>query len=578
MRRTKIICTMGPASDHDDVLEQLMLKGMNVARLNFSHGSHEEHKKRIDRIKQLRDEMNLPVALLLDTKGPEIRTGTFTEGKIMLQEGDKVTVVASTQPGNKNMISVSYANIHHDLRLGSRILIDDGLVELLVQEIDGVNVHCEVLNGGPVSNYKSINLPGIETNLPSLTEKDIADIRFGIEQEFDFIAASFVRKAADVLEIRKILEKYHGEHIHIIAKIENREGVTNFDEILKVSDGIMVARGDLGVEIPIQEVPSVQKSLIEKCFKVGKPSITATQMLDSMMRNPRPTRAEVSDVANAIIDGTSAIMLSGETAAGKYPLESIAMMDSIAVETEKSIDYWSRFLANKYEMVPSVANAISHATCMTAMDLKAAAIVAVTHGGRTARLISRFRPGCPIIVTTVSLIAMRQLALSWGVYPYLVGEVQTTDEMFNLGISKALESGFVSNGDVVVITGGTPMGMSGTTNILKVQNIGRILVAGKGIGRGTISGEVLVIQDPDDLRIADMRQEYILVASSTNNQMLSHMKKAVALVVEDSDPTSHTAIVGLALDIPVIYACENATKILKTGAIVSIDVERGTIS
>ncbi len=578
MHRTKIICTMGPAVDNDEVLEQLMLKGMNVARLNFSHGSHDDHRKRADRIKRLRDQHNLPIALLLDTKGPEIRTGTFAEGKILLEEGDKVTVTATAQPGTRQLITVSYANIHKDLKPGSRILIDDGLVELVVLAIEDGNVQCEVLNGGPVSNYKSINLPGVETNLPSLTEKDIADIRFGIENGFDFIAASFVRKATDVLEIRKLLEKYHGEHIHVIAKIENREGVDNFDEILKVSDGIMVARGDLGVEIPIQEVPSVQKSLIQKCYRVGKPVITATQMLDSMMRNPRPTRAEVSDVANAIIDGTSAIMLSGETAAGKYPVESLAMMVTIAEQTEKSIDYWARFMTAKYEMVPSVANAISHATCMTAMDLKASAIVAVTHGGRTARLISRFRPDCPIIGTTVSPQAVRQLALAWGVFPYLVGELQSTDEMFEVGMNKALESGFVKNGDVVVITGGTPMGMSGTTNTLKVQNIGRILVAGKGIGRGSISAEAMVIQDAEDLRSADLRSDYIFVAASTDNSMLSQMKKAVALVVEDSDPASHTTTVGLALDIPVIYACENATRILKSGSIISIDVERGTIS
>jgi pyruvate kinase len=404
----------------------------------------------------------------------------------------------------------------------------------------------------------------VSTHLPSLTDKDIADILFGIENGFDFIAASFVRKASDVLEIRRILEKHNGEHLHIIAKIENREGVANFDEILKVADGIMVARGDLGVEIPIQEVPTVQKSLIEKCYKVGKPSITATQMLDSMIRNPRPTRAEVSDVANAILDGTSAIMLSGETAAGKYPVESLTMMDCFACQTEKTIDYWGNFIRTDYQMIPSVANAISHATCTTAMDLKARAIVAVTHSGRTARLISRFRPECPIIATTISPESQRQLSLSWGVCPLLVQEVFSTDEMFELGMNKALESGFVSNGDVVVITGGTPIGMSGTTNTLKVQTIGRLLVEGKGIGKGIVSGEALVFDTPDDMRQADLQSEYILVAHSTDNSMVSLMKKAIALVVEDEDPACHTATVGLALDIPVIYACENATRILKT--------------
>lgn len=578
MRKTKIICTMGPAVDNDDVLKQLMLKGMNVARLNFSHGTHEEHLTRINRIKRLRQELNLPIAILLDTKGPEIRTGNFENNKIMLEEGAYVTVMHSSDLGNESLITVSYNRIHEDLKPGNRILIDDGLIELEVLEVEGKALRCVVNNGGPVSNHKSINLPNVETNLPSLTEKDIADIRFGIEQEFDFIAASFVRKAVDVLEIRKILEKHNGEHIQIIAKIENREGVNNFDDILKVSDGVMVARGDLGVEIPIEEVPTIQKALISKCFKVGKPSITATQMLDSMMRNPRPTRAEVSDVANAILDGTSAIMLSGETAAGKYPVESLTMMDNIARQTEKNIDYWGNFIKSNYAMVPSVANAISHATCMTAMDLKARAIVAVTHSGRTARLISRFRPECPIITTTISPVSQRQLALSWGVYPLLVNEVYATDAMFDMAMNNAYESGFVSNGDVVVITGGTPIGMSGTTNTLKVQTIGRLLADGKGIGKGTVSGEVLVIESAEDVRKADLRSSYILVAKETDNSMVDLMKKAIALVVEDEDATCHTTTVGLALDIPVVYACENATKILKSGSIVTVDVERGTIS
>lgn len=578
MKKTKIVCTMGPALEDDGLLRELMLSGMNVARLNFSHGDHEEHLGRVERIKALRSELDVPLALLLDTKGPEIRTGNFAGGRIELSEGSVVTLLPGNDIGDEKTIYVSYHDFYQDIDVGSPILIDDGLVELEVMSIDDSKVKCRVLNGGPVSNHKSINLPGAKTNLPALTSKDIEDIRFAIEHDFDFIAASFVRKAADVLEIKKILEKYDGESIHIIAKIENREGISNFDEILKVADGIMVARGDLGVEIPMQEVPTVQKALIEKCYKIGKPCITATQMLDSMMRNPRPTRAEVSDVANAILDGTSAIMLSGETAAGKYPLESLKMMVSIAEQTEKSIDYWGEFIKSRYEMVSSVTNAISHATCMTAMDLKASAIVAVTHSGRTARLISRFRPECPIIATTVSPMSYRQLALSWGVYPYLVEEVHTTDAMFELGMSKALESGRVKNGDVVVITGGTPIGMSGTTNTLKVQNIGRILVDGKGIGKGNISGEALVIQSAEDLRLADMRQDYILVASHTDNEMLPAMKKALALVVETTDPGNHAAIVGLALDIPILYACENATKILKTGSLIAIDVERGTIS
>jgi len=580
MRKTKIICTMGPAVEDEAILRQLLLKGMNVARLNFSHGDHAEHLARVNRIKALRQELGLPIALLLDTKGPEIRTGNFEKGRIELKDNDEVTLVPDDgrQLGNESLIGISYASFYKDVDKGSRILIDDGLVELEVINICDSAVTCRVVNGGSVSNHKSVNLPGAVTNLPALTDKDIADIRFAVENEFDFIAVSFVRKAADILEIRKVLEKSKGQGIHLIAKIENREGVNNFDEILKVADGIMVARGDLGVEIPIQEVPTIQKSLIEQCYRIGKPCITATQMLDSMIRNPRPTRAEVSDVANAILDGTSAIMLSGETAAGKYPVESLAMMDSIARQTEKSIDYWGRFSSTKYEMAASVANAISHATCTTAMDLKAKAIVAVTISGRTARLISRFRPSCPIIATTVSRRSYYQLALSWDVFPFLVGQVDSTDEMFGLGIAKAIESGTVSNGDLVVITGGTPIGVSGTTNTLKVENIGRLLASGKSSSKGSISGEVLVIHSDEELVLAESRSDYILVVGKSDNRLLNFMKKSIAIVVEDDNPSGHAIIVGLALDIPVVYACENATNLLKTGSIVTIDLERGTIS
>ena len=472
MRKTKIICTVGPAVEDDSILRQLMVMGMNVTRLNFSHGDHAEHLVRVNKIKALREELHLPVALLLDTKGPEIRTGNFENGCVELKEKSMVTLVPEHIISNEKTIEVSYADFYKDVSPGSHILIDDGLIELEVADIEGTAVHCNVINGGPVSNHKSINLPGTTTHLPSLTQKDIDDIRFAVENGFDFIAVSFVRKAADIQDIRNILATLGGSDIHLIAKIENREGINNFDEILNAADGIMVARGDMGVEIPIQEVPTVQKYMIEKCYRIGKPSITATQMLDSMIRNPRPTRAEVSDVANAILDGTSAVMLSGETASGRYPLESLAMMVSIALQTEKSIDYWDRFNTAKHEMTASVANAISHATCTTAQDLKAAAIIAVTHGGRTARLISRFRPACPIIATTVSHRPYRQLALSWGVHPYLVSVAGSLDELFETGVSKAMESGVAGTGDIVVITGGSPVGMSGTTNTLKVQIIG----------------------------------------------------------------------------------------------------------
>jgi pyruvate kinase len=578
MRKTKIICTMGPAVDQDDRLRQLVVMGMNVARLNFSHGTHPEHKDRIERIRRISSELDQPIALMLDTNGPQIRTGTFINGRIDLREGEEVVVTASDEMGNDQLIPVTYDNIHKDLREGSRILIDDGLIELSVQRISGENIICRIVNGGPVSDNKSINLPDTTVNLPPLRAKDIDDLQFAVEHEFDFIAASFTRKPSDIFEIRKVLKKYHGESIHLIAKIENREGVNNFDDILKVADGIMVARGDLGVEIPVQEVPMLQKSMIEKCYKIGKPCITATQMLDSMIRSPRPTRAEVSDVANAIIDGTSAVMLSGETAIGRYPLESLRMMISIAEQTEKSINYWKKLENSHYDMAPIAANAISFATCTAAMHLKAAAIVAVTYSGRTARLISRFRPKCPIIATTVSMRSLRQLALSWGVYPFLVEEVSSTDDMFEMGIKKAMEFGAAQSGDIVVITGGTPIGMSGTTNTLKIQNIGSLLTKGISSSKGSISGEVIVIEDSEDIRTAENRSDYILVARSTNNLLLPLMRQAKAMIVEDDDPSGHAPKVGMALNIPLIYGCENATRIIKSGSVVNINFDSGTIS
>jgi pyruvate kinase len=490
LRKTKIICTLGPAVDDPEVLERLFLKGMDAARLNFSHGDHEEQRKRVINFKKIREKLGLPIPLLLDTKGPEIRIGRFKTGEATLMEGNAFVLTQEDILGDDTRVSISYKELYKDVSKGSRILINDGLIELEVEQIINQDIHCIIRNGGIIGDRKGINVPDTEVNLPSLTEKDIEDIIFGIENGFDFIAASFVRKAQDVLEIKKVLEKNGGQGIMVIAKIENRQGVENIDEILKVSDGIMVARGDLGVEIPVEEVPVVQKMLIDKCYRNGKPVITATQMLDSMIRNPRPTRAEASDVANAIYDGTSVIMLSGETAAGRYPLESMDTMDRIAGKAEKAIDYWKQFLAMKYDFDISVTNAISHATCTTAMDLNAAAIVTVTQSGRTARMISRFRPACPIIAATTSPMVQRQLNMSWGVIPFLVKEAESTDEMFDMGVEKALESGYARNGDIVVITAGVPVGISGTTNILKVQTVGNVLVRGNGTGTGIFTGEL----------------------------------------------------------------------------------------
>ncbi len=576
MRKTKIICTLGPASDNEAILRKMMLGGMNVARINFSHGTHEEHKKRLDLFKSIRDELNLPIPLLLDTKGPEVRTGSFKDGKATLKENAEYVLVNKDIIGDETQCTISYKELYKDVSRGSKVLIDDGLVELEVIEVKNKDIFCVVLNGGTIGNNKGINIPGAKMKLPALTSQDIEDIKFGIENDFDIIAASFVRKAADVVEIRKILEKNGGSDILIISKIENREGITNFDEILKVSDGIMVARGDLGVEIPVEEVPIVQKNIIQKCFRNGKPVITATQMLDSMIRNPRPTRAEASDVANAIFDGTSGVMLSGETASGKHPVEALEVMRKIAEKAESAVNYWKRFDTEITEISTSVTNAISHATCTTALDLKASAIITVTQSGHTARMVARFRPACPIIATTVNPKVQRQLNLSWGVTPYLVKMATTTDELFDMGIEKALESGFVKNGDLAVITAGVPTGISGTTNTLKVHIVGKVLVQGTGIGETSATGELCVASTPKEA-LDIFIDGNILVVPFTDNSMLPIIKRAAAIVVEEGGQASHSATVGLALDIPVIVGAENATKILKTGSVVTVDAERGLV-
>lgn len=576
MRKTKIICTLGPAVDNEDILRKLMQKGMDVARINFSHGTHEEHKVRIDMFKKVKDSLKLPIPLLLDTKGPEIRTGKFETGEVMLTEGAGFVLVNDDIIGDSTKSTVTYKELYKDVKKGGRILINDGLVELEVSEIRNKDIYCTVLNGGVIGNNKGINVPNVEIHLPSLTDKDVEDILFGIENEFDFIAASFVRKASDVIEIKKVLEKHGGHGIKVIAKIENREGIQNFDEINKVADGIMVARGDLGVEIPVEEVPIVQKQLIEKCYRNGKPVITATQMLDSMIRNPRPTRAEASDVANAIYDGTSVIMLSGETAAGRYPIETLEMMCKIAEKAEKSMDYWKRFSSAQYDMMASVTNAISHATCTTALDLQASAIITVTQSGHTARMISRFRPACPIIATTTDKRVYRQLMLSWGVTPFLVREASSTDEMFDMGVEKGLESGLVKNGDLVVITAGVPIGISGTTNILKVHIVGKVLVQGTGIGGGSVTGELCVARTIQEAT-SNFCEGAILVVPFTNNDFLPVMKRAAAIIVEEGGIGSHAAIVGLALEIPVVVGASNATQILKSGSVVTIDADRGIV-
>lgn len=469
MRKTKIICTMGPAVDNEELLRKLMLCGMDAARFNFSHGMHESHLALLTKVKRVRDELGVAVATILDTKGPEIRVRAFECGSVTLAEGAEFTLTTRDVPGNADGVSVTYDNLHNELKPGCRVLIDDGLIELKVEKIEGQDIVCTVVTGGPLSSNKSINIPDVHIQLPSLTAKDKEDLRFAVEQDFDFVAASFVRKAGDVEDIRACLKEYGGEHVRIISKIENREGVDNLDAIIAASDGLMVARGDLGVEIPAYEVPVLQKTMIKKTSMAGKPVITATQMLDSMIRNPRPTRAEVSDVANAVFDGTSCVMLSGETASGKHPLEAVQTMVDTIRAAELATDYWGRFRRFEFKPGQDINDAITHASCQTAMDLAADAILTPTQTGHTARMISRFRPACPIVALTTTERARRQLAISWGVKPLLAGYVDSTDRLFSMCVQSALREGAVASGQMVVITAGIPIGRAGSTNLIKAQ-------------------------------------------------------------------------------------------------------------
>ncbi|MBR0410805.1 MAG: pyruvate kinase [Eubacterium sp.] len=469
MRKTKIICTLGPATDKGDVLEQLILNGMDVARFNFSHGTHEEQKGRMDRLKEMRKKLNVPIASLLDTKGPEIRIGTFGDDSIKLEPGQEFTLTTREVAGNKKIVSITYKNLPHEVKEGTTILIDDGLIALTVLSVNEEDIICRAENGGIISNRKGINIPGIELQIPYLSEKDKEDILFGIEQDVDFVAASFTRTAGDIHQLRGLLQENGGEKIRIIAKIENSQGVDNIDSIIEAADGIMIARGDMGVEIPEEDVPVIQKEIIRKVFEAGKIVITATQMLDSMMKNPRPTRAETTDVANAVYDGTSVLMLSGETASGAYPVEALKTMSRIAERAEQAIDYKTRFRTLSPYSNPNITDAICHSTCSTAYDLNTKAIVVVTQSGFSARMISRYRPGCMIIGCAIDKKVCRQLNLSWGVKPVLLGEEWEIFVLIDRAISAAKRRGYLEKGDVTVITAGVPIGRSGTTNMLKVQ-------------------------------------------------------------------------------------------------------------
>ncbi len=578
MRKTKIICTIGPASESLEMLTALIEAGMDVARLNFSHGNHEEHRARIQTIKQAREATGKNVGILLDTKGPEIRTHDMETGAIELQSGQDLIVSMNEVLGTKDKISISYPQLIHDVVVGSRILIDDGLIELDINGIDleKGEIYTKIANGATLKNKKGVNVPGVKVNLPGITTKDIEDILFGIKEEVDFIAPSFVRKAKDVLEIRELLKNNNGDFIQIFPKIENQEGVENIDQILDVADGLMIARGDLGVEIPPEEVPVVQKQLIRKCNHLAKPVITATQMLDSMQRNPRPTRAEASDVANAIFDGTDCVMLSGETAAGLYPLESVQTMQRIAEKAESALNYKSILAARSTDHEPNVIDSIGQAVAYAALNLKVKAIIAPTEGGTTARMISRYRPKTPIIAITSSPIISRRLSMLWGVKAIVGVKSNSTDSMLDNAVKACLDAGYVKAGDLTIITAGVPVNESGSTNLMKIHYIGQQLASGQGIGRKSASGQVAVVNSPKDLSKL-VEPGCIVVTKGTTAEMMEMISGCAAIITEEGGLTNNSAIVGINLGIPVIVGVENATTILQDGEYVSLSAASGKI-
>lgn len=576
IRKTKIVCTMGPNLFEKHLIAPLMKAGMNVARFNFSHGTYETHQHYYDEVCRIRDELGLPIATMLDTKGPEIRVRSFKNGRVTLQNGQLFTLTTDEVEGDEERVSITYKELPQDIAVGSSILIDDGLIGMQVERIDGADIVCRVLNGGVVSNNKGVNIPNAHLSMPFISEKDHQDILFAIKNGYDFIAASFTRCADDIMQIRHILRENNCHTINIIAKIENMEGVENIDEILRVVDGVMVARGDLGVEVPLEDVPSLQKKLIQRGIAAGKPVITATQMLDSMIKNPRPTRAEATDVANAIYDGTSAIMLSGESAVGAYPVEAVETMVRIALRAEADMDYIRRF-SRDTSASTDVTNAISHATVTSAHDLNASAIITVTKSGSTARILSRYRPACVIVGCTTEKHVWRQLALSWGTVPLMIAEESNTDDLFEHAVDAAVKNGLVHDGELVVLTAGVPLGISGTTNLMKVHVVGHLLSRGQGLHGGKVIAPLCVIRnlekDAKDFNTGD-----VIVCHQTTREMFSMLRKSSAIVLEDDNPEGHGAIAGMSLDIPVIIGAKNATNILKSGAVVTVDGEKGTVS
>ena len=578
MRKTKIICTLGPSTDKEGVLRDLIANGMNVARFNFSHGSHEEHLGRLEKLKALREELGKPVAALLDTKGPEIRLKDFKNGVENLVAGQTFTLTTRDVEGTNEICSITYKDLPMDVEPNGTIMLDDGLIKLQIQTVNDTDIVCTVLNSGKIKNKKGVNVPGVHLSMPYMSQRDKDDIIFGIQQGYDFIAASFVRTAQDVYEIRNLLNQYDS-NIRIIAKIENREGVNNIDSILAAADAVMVARGDLGVEIDFTELPGIQKTVIERSFSFGKPIVTATQMLDSMMVNPRPTRAEISDVANAIYDGTSAIMLSGETAAGAYPVEALKTMSAIAERTEQEGFHLRGRTMDSNPGKISVSDATAHAACLTARDVNAAAIVTVSESGTTARLLSKYRPQQPIIACVMREQVQRQLSLSWGITPLMMSLAHSTDELIEMSTALAKENGYLHNGELAVVTAGVPVGVSGTTNMIKIHMVGNCLATGVGVGpenNDVASGKACVCRTMDEVR-AKFKPGMVLVVPSTSNEMLSFVRDAAALVVEEPGLNSHAAIAGKALLKPTVVGAAGATSHIRDGLMVAVDCAHGSV-
>ena len=578
MRKTKIICTLGPSTDKEGVLRDLIANGMNVARFNFSHGSHEEHLGRLEKLKALREELGKPVAALLDTKGPEIRLKDFKNGVENLVAGQTFTLTTRDVEGTNEICSITYKDLPMDVEPNGTIMLDDGLIKLQIQTVNDTDIVCTVLNSGKIKNNKGVNVPGVHLSMPYMSQRDKDDIIFGIQQGYDFIAASFVRTAQDVYDIRNLLNQYDS-NIRIIAKIENREGVNNIDSILAAADAVMVARGDLGVEIDFTELPGIQKTIIDRSFSFGKPIVTATQMLDSMIVNPRPTRAEISDVANAIYDGTSAIMLSGETAAGAYPVEALKTMSAIAERTEQEgFHLRSRTMDSNPGKI-SVSDATAHAACLTARDVNAAAIVTVSESGTTARLLSKYRPQQPIIACVMREQVQRQLSLSWGITPLMMSLAHSTDELIEMSTALAKENGYLHNGELAVVTAGVPVGVSGTTNMIKIHMVGNCLATGVGVGpenNDVASGKACVCRTMDEVR-AKFKPGMVLVVPSTSNEMLSFVRDAAALVVEEPGLNSHAAIAGKALLKPTVVGAAGATSHIRDGLMVAVDCAHGSV-